>query len=347
MPPTDAAPAAGCEPGHGHGCGGGVALVHPSPRTKRMTLDAIATNAAIALLTSVTFLCLYRASTLLAQALSRATDSARSLRHDLVNGPGQRHADALRGNRTLLLQYKAAGLVFALVLGLLYILGDGHVNALPRWQAFAVLTLVCALVGAGATKAVWLAMAGRRLRFARNAHFVTAERLRGVCGDRGHVFHDVPLSADPNDRVDHLLVGVQGLYAVQVVDDAPRSGGTASVDGDALRFDRGGNRDVDLGPYAERVRRLQHQMSKELGRMITLRSIVAVPGWQVQGDADGKQLVVHHRNIVMLRGWRDAREFLMDEDAETLQRWCTARCRRHPPRRGAGAPSTEAVIPPA
>ena len=79
--------------------------------------------------------------------------------------------------------------------------------------------------------------------------------------------------------------------------------------------------------------------------MITLRSVIAVPGWQIQGQAEGTQLVVNHRNIGMLRGWRDAREFLMDEDADTLQRWCEAQCLRYPPRNGTRGLQAEAISP--
>jgi hypothetical protein len=294
-----------------------------------MPLDAIPTNAAIALLTSVAFLWLYRLSTLAVNAVSRLLIPARSLRRELLNGPGQRQADTLRDTRTQLLQYKAAGLVFGLVFTLLWLLGGRHINPLPEWQAIAVSCLVIGLLAAGLGKTLWLLQAARRLRFARDARRLAADRLRDVCGDRCTVFHDVPASDVPGDVIDHVLIGVQGLYAVQLIDRPPRGEASATVEDGCIRF--GNAKDtVELATLSERVRRLQHQLSKQLGRMITLRSVVALPGWAIQGNADGAQLVVSHRNIAMLRGWRDAREFLMDEDAEALQQWCAAHCRRHP-----------------
>ena len=65
-----------------------------------------------------------------------------------------------------------------------------------------------------------------------------------------------------------------------------------------------------------------------LGHKVRVRSVIAVPGWDIGEQASENHLLVNERTIPMLRGWRDQSDYLMNEDVDALQKELTARCRR-------------------
>jgi hypothetical protein len=65
-----------------------------------------------------------------------------------------------------------------------------------------------------------------------------------------------------------------------------------------------------------------------LGHKVRVRSVLAVPGWDIGEQSSDKHLLVNERTIPMLRGWRDQSDYLMNEDVDALQKELTARCRR-------------------
>jgi len=65
-----------------------------------------------------------------------------------------------------------------------------------------------------------------------------------------------------------------------------------------------------------------------LDHRVRVRSVIAVPGWEVNEQAREEHLIVNDRSLPMLRGWKDQSDYLMNEDVDALQRELTARCRR-------------------
>lgn len=152
-------------------------------------------------------------------------------------------------------------------------------------------------------------------RHARSRELV-AQHLHRIGGERDRVFHDV-VTADGR-WVDHVLLGVQGAFGVLVVATPTGKTGVAERHGDRLLLDDSG-RYVDLAEVRQRVNRLQHALSKQLGRMIRVRAVVALPGWRILNNNGDDVLIVGHSDIVMIKGWRSASDGLMNEDADTLQ----------------------------
>jgi hypothetical protein len=74
--------------------------------------------------------------------------------------------------------------------------------------------------------------------------------------------------------------------------------------------------------------RLEHELSAMLNHRIKVRSVIAVPGWQVHGQASDDHLVVNENNLPMLRGWKDANDYLMDDDVDAIHEQLTSRCRK-------------------
>ena len=74
--------------------------------------------------------------------------------------------------------------------------------------------------------------------------------------------------------------------------------------------------------------RLEKEICRMPGHKIRVRSVIAVPGWDIGEQASEDHLLVNERTISMLRGWRDQSDYLMNEDVDALQRELTARCSR-------------------
>ncbi|MEQ8208008.1 MAG: hypothetical protein RIA65_17665, partial [Woeseia sp.] len=55
---------------------------------------------------------------------------------------------------------------------------------------------------------------------------------------------------------------------------------------------------------------------------------IAVPGWDLETQSDDNILITNERNLAMLTGWKDERDYLLNEDAEALQKHLDERCAR-------------------
>ncbi|MEL7296482.1 MAG: nuclease-related domain-containing protein [Pseudomonadota bacterium] len=163
---------------------------------------------------------------------------------------------------------------------------------------------------------------GRRCRAARLRVRVlrqVAAKLSGVDADLCRVFHDVRIQTDTK-TIDHVLVSVRGTYAITTITD-PNVGDATRL-GDRLHI---GKRTIALSDIRARCQRLQHELSKPLGKMIRLRPVLAVPGAALRaGEVDGL-LITGLDDIVMLQGWRDSGDHLMIEEVRALIDDLTAR----------------------
>ena len=65
-----------------------------------------------------------------------------------------------------------------------------------------------------------------------------------------------------------------------------------------------------------------------LGHSVRVRSVIAVPGWEVVEQANELHLLVNERNIAMLKGWKDRNDHLMNEDVDVLKKQMTTKCLR-------------------
>ena len=66
--------------------------------------------------------------------------------------------------------------------------------------------------------------------------------------------------------------------------------------------------------------RLEKEICQLLGHKIRVRSVIAVPGWDIGEQASERHLLVNERTIAMLRGWKDQSDYLMNEDVALLQK---------------------------
>lgn len=67
------------------------------------------------------------------------------------------------------------------------------------------------------------------------------------------------------------------------------------------------------------ARRLAELASKQLGHRVTVRPVLAMPGWEVAPPGVGDLLLVNEENAVMLLGWSRPADHLFAEDVPALQ----------------------------
>jgi hypothetical protein len=168
------------------------------------------------------------------------------------------------------------------------------------------------------------ALARHQVKFVRDANVAIGHQLQQMSVEGTRVFHDVGTSAG---IVDHVIVGQKGLYAINVV--AKRSGKRAHtrLRENALEFS---NRKADesIVDIVAKTTRLQKEFRELLGHKVRVRSVVAVPGWDIGEQSNTDHLLVNERTIAMLTGWKDNSDYLMNEDVTALQQELMQRCAR-------------------
>jgi hypothetical protein len=286
-----------------------------------MEIDAISGAATIAMANTILFLFIAKSWSL----LSRTTGSTPNFAESIMHEAAQRFRDELEKISSSRAIYLSGTLVFTVLFFAAYLLQaqklfDGY----PIWQ----LWLQIAFLAAAAVAAGWhlgrTILAHREVRYVRDANIAVGHQLQKISTGANRVFHDVGTGAG---IIDHVLVGKTGIYAVNVV--ARRAGRSMNA---VLK-----NNHVSFSNYADSVpvaditastMRLEKELSHVLGHKISVRSVIAAPGWNIEEQTSERHLLVNERTISMLRGWRDQSDHLMNEDVETLHDELTARCRR-------------------
>jgi hypothetical protein len=68
----------------------------------------------------------------------------------------------------------------------------------------------------------------------------------------------------------------------------------------------------------KRTAALEREFRRLLDHRVRVRSVIAVPGWQVLEQSSEEHLLVNDRSLPMLRGWKDQADYLMNEDVDAL-----------------------------
>ena len=236
----------------------------------------------------------------------------------------QRFRDELKRLSQSQATYLGATLVFVFIFGVSYVLQAQQLFAgFPEWQIYFVIgTLAVAalfvLIRLGHTIFMW-----QKVKFLHDANVAVGHQLQRMVSGYGRVFHDIPTAAGV---VDHVIVSQSGIYAVNVVARrGPRSGKVRLRDNHLLFIPSGAK--LPIVDIKAKTMTLERDFSRLLRHAVRVRSVIAVPGWQVTGQSEG-HLVVNEKNLPMLSGWKDQADFLLNEDVDVLQNRLTSRCKR-------------------
>ena len=286
-----------------------------------MDIEAISGAATVALTSTILFLLVAKSW----NALSRTVGSTPNFADSIMQEAAQRFRDELDRLSSSQATYLSGALVFIVLFVAAYILQAQDLFAgYPAWQlwlqmSFLALTALFAAWRLGRT-----ILTRRQVRFVRDANVAVGHQLQQISTGANRVFHDVVTTAGV---VDHVLVGRTGIYAVNVVARRAGKNGSAILRGNNLSFSNR-QEQTPLVKITASTARLEKEICHLLGHKIRVRSVIAVPGWDIGEQANENHLLVNERTIAMLRGWKDQSDYLMNEDVDELQRDLTTRCRR-------------------
>jgi hypothetical protein len=194
----------------------------------------------------------------------------------------------------------------------------------PLWQ----LQLLLGAMGAAALFALYRLLrtffSYRQVRFLCDANIAIGHELHRMAADCGRAYHDVPTAAG---IIDHVMVGKRGVYAIHVLALKHLRRGKVRLDNNELYFS---NRDeaISIVDTAAAGRRLAKELCELTKSPIRVRSVLAVPGWDVTEQLSHEHLLVNERTLPMIRGWNDQSDYLLDEHVGLIQSNLTARCKR-------------------
>lgn len=286
-----------------------------------MDIEAISGAATVALTSTILFLLVAKSWSI----LSRTVGSTPNFADSIMREAAQRFRDELDRLSSSQAIYLSGALVFLVLFVAAYVLQAQDLFAgYPSWQLWLQFAFLSLAAGFAAWRLGSTILARRSVKFMRDANVAIGHQLQQISVGANRVFHDVDTSAGV---VDHVLVGQTGIYAVNVVARRGAKTGSAVLSGEELLFS-GSNKSTPIVGVTASAARLEKEICQLLGHKIRVRSVVAVPGWEIGEQASERHLLVNERTIAMLRGWKDQSDYLMNEDVDFLQQELTARCRR-------------------
>ena len=286
-----------------------------------MEIEAISGAATVALTSTVVFLLIAKTW----NVVSRTISSTPSFSDRIMHEAAQRFRDELERLSTSQATYLSGVLVFITLFVAAYVLQAKHLfEGYPQWQLYLQLSFLL-LTSAFAIYALCKTIFARRqVKFIRDANIAIGHQLQQMSARGTRVFHDVTTSAG---IVDHVIIGQKGIYAVNVVAQRSRKRAHTRLNDNQLEFSNGKNTQSIVNIAAKAIR-LQKEFRDLVGHNVRVRSVVAVPGWDIGEQTNENHLLVNERTIAMLSGWKDNSDFLMNEDVDALQDELTSRCAR-------------------
>jgi len=286
-----------------------------------MDLTAISAAATVAIAGTVIFVFIARSW----QTLARVFGAHPSFPDSIMREAAQRLRDELDRLSRTQATYLCAGLIFVLLFVIAHTFDAGSLFAgYPEWQLRLLLGFLVFAALLAAWRLVRTILAWRTLRFMRDASIAVGHQLNRLDSQHGRVYHDVETSTG---IVDHVLVGQGGIYAVNVVARRNRRAGSVRLDANELVF-ADSDDTVSIVDIASRTSRLERELRPFAGAKLRVRSVIAVPGWDIDAQHDDRHLIVNERTLPMLTGWKDQDDYLMNEDVESVQAQLTERCTR-------------------
>lgn len=221
--------------------------------------------------------------------------------------------------------YLATGLVFVVIFFIIALLPPIELFVdTPTWLLVIEILLLLLAAGFIVYRLTEIVVAQRRLSYLRDANMATGHALQRLTMNSNRVFHDVGCN---RGVIDHVIVGLHGIYTISVIARKPPRDNRARLKGDQLMF-APGSETVSVARSGEKSEQLARELRKVLGHEIHLRPVICIPGWEIDRQQSDEYLLVNERNIAMLTGWKDQKDFLLNEEVDAVQKELTRRCTR-------------------
>jgi hypothetical protein len=288
---------------------------------KQMELEAISAAATVALTSTILFLLVAKTW----NAVSRTIGSVPSFSDRIMHEAAQRFRDELDRLSASQSTYLSGILVFVTLFIAAYVLQAKHLfSGYPLWQLYLQLGFLLLVFGFAAFCLVKTALARHQVKFLRDANVAIGHQLQKMSSQGTRVFHDVGTTAG---IIDHVVVGQRGVYAVNVVARRSAKRAHTRLQGNSLEYSNG-KPEQSIVDISAKVARLQKEFRQLLGHQVRVRSVIAVPGWDIGEQPSDDHLLVNERTIAMISGWKDNSDYMMNEDVDALQNELTSRCAR-------------------
>ena len=281
-----------------------------------MDIESFSGAATVALASTIVFILVSKSW----QIISRSVSSTPSFADSIMREAAQRFRDEFDRLSAAQSTYLSAGLVFVVLFVSAYTLNAERLySGYPVWQLHLFLA-VLALGGALAIfRLVRTFISRRQIEFLRDANIAIGHQLQRIATGFGRVYHDVETSAGISD---HIIIGQNGVYAINVFAQRPVKNGIVELDNNNLVFSPTG-KPLSVLKAGKRTAALERDFRRLLDHRVRVRSVIAVPGWQIHEQSSEEHLLVNDRGLPMLRGWKDQADYLMNEDVDALHEMLT------------------------
>jgi len=284
-----------------------------------MDIQSFSGAATVALASTIIFVLV----TISWQIIVRSVGSSHSFGDSIMREAAQRFRDEFDRLSINQSTYFSASLVFLVLFVAAYLLNAERLFiGYPIWQLNIFLFALVAVAVIVSVDLVRTVMARHQVKLLRDANIAVGHQLQKISAAFGRVYHDVETSSG---IIDHIIVGPSGVYAVNVIARRPAKNGEADIDGNSLTFTPG-KQPVSIVKMAANTASLEREFRRLLDHRVRVRSVIAVPGWQVNNQSSEEHLLVNSRNLTMIRGWKDQADYLMNEDVDALHEMLTSRC---------------------
>jgi hypothetical protein len=293
-------------------------LMHTATRgCFAMDIESFSGAATVALTSTIVFVLVAKSW----QIISRNVNSSPSFADSMMREAAQRFRDEFDRLSKTQANYLNAGLVFIVLFVAAYVLNAERLYiGYPAWQLYLFLTVLTVGGLLAVARLVQTFVSRHQVKLLRDANIAVGHQLQCIATGFGRVYHDVETSAG---IIDHVIVGQNGTYAINVFARHPAKDGRVWLDNNRLVFEPGGKL-RSIVATAKRTAALEREFRRLLDHRVRVRSVIAVPGWQVHEQSSEDHLIVNDRSLPMLRGWKDQADYLMNEDVEALHKMLTS-----------------------
>ena len=288
-----------------------------------MDIESISGAATVALTSTLVFVLIAKSW----QLINRTVGSNPSFSDSIMREAAQRFRDEFERLTRAQSIYLSAALVFAVLFVSAYLLNAERLFVgYPAWQLYLLLAALTVGAGLVAYRLVATVLVRHRVKLKRDANIAIGHELQRIAVGIGRAYHDVETATG---IIDHIIVGQSGAYAINVVARSAARNGNVELRGNELLFSPG-NKSQSIVDTGENIASLEREFRRLLDHRVRVRSVIAIPGWEVAEQQSDEHLLVNERSLPMLRGWKDKADYLMNEDVDALHELLTSRCKLTP-----------------
>jgi uncharacterized integral membrane protein len=249
------------------------------------------------------------------QIIARSVNSSPNFADSMVREAAQRFRDEFDRLSDKQSAYLTAGLVFVVLFVAAYVLNAERIYVgYPEWQLYVFLGVLSLGALIASARLVQTFINRHRIKLIRDANIAIGHQLQRVAAGFGRVFHDVETTAG---IVDHVIVGQSGVYAISVFARRPARHGHVELDNNKLLFSPDGKTRSTVAT-SKKTAALEREFRRLLDHRVRVRSVIAIPGWEIHEQSSDEHLLVNDRSLPMLRGWKDQTDYMMNDDVDAL-----------------------------